>query len=156
MKNQKGFTLIELSLAAAILGIIMMASLTGIVNYDRQEKRAERSLEIKKLMLSTLSNIANLRSAYPYFEIGTDEGAYVICFDKSGVQVPFNATEQIHLTTVTSLTISSLCPTPIEIRVLTNMTANDTTWTVVGLQLDSGTGNMIQYPSQSITRTTGF
>lgn len=156
MSNQKGFTFIELSLAAAIIGIILMASLTGIVNYDQQEKRAERSLEIKKIMLATLSDIANLRSALPYYELGNDAGAYVLCYDKSGVQVPFNTTELIHLASAASLTNVSMCPTPIEIRVLTSMNPQTTTWTVIGLQRDPASGNMIQYPAQSITRTTGF
>ncbi len=156
MRNQKGFTLVEMMVAAVIIGVVITASISAIVTYDQQEKRASRSLEVKKILLEISSDISNMRSSLPYFEINNSRGAYVLCYSKEGVLTPFSATEQIHLVAVSALGANPLCGTTIELRVQTEMTARDTIWTVIGGQRDPTSGKLLQYAPYVISRTTGF
>lgn len=156
MRNERGFTFVELLISAAILAFIIMTSASVIVNYTQQEKRSERSLQVKKILLEISSQISDVRSKLPYFKVGAQNGAYILCYDKNGVQQPYSAAEQVHLLTAASIPANTLlCTTQIEFRITTAMTANEITWTAVGVQRDPATGQLRAYPPYIFSRKLG-
>ena len=157
MRNQKGFTLVELLVSTTLMAIFIMASIVAMLEFTRSEKKNESNVQVKKILLALSSDLSHSRSKLPYFEVGSNAGAYVLCYDRNGVQQPFSAVENIHLDQVQNLLPDTmLCMSPIEIRITTEMSGSDTIWNVTGVINDPATNKIMALRPFVISRWSGF
>jgi prepilin-type N-terminal cleavage/methylation domain-containing protein len=105
LKNKKGFTLIELILVIAIIGILSAIALPKLSTFQDKAKAAKDEANIK--LLNNLSQIYYADNG-DYYDVGSAETSFTQFVNKLEDEDYITSDEETNLTTNTNWTNDSL------------------------------------------------
>ena len=160
MKNQRGFTLIEMMIAVAVAMICIVGIFNAIQYFNQQNVRSTRALASRVLLAQIVGSIVARPDEYPPYTYGGSEGSYVLCFSKELAQIDFAATstvEFIQTATLGTGTTARQCVTPYEARIRPETNAAGAVrWHVVITMVDSNTGLALDKAQATFANSGGI